>query len=90
MPRSLFLRCLSLNCQVPGDVLEAARLSSRHLGPLEGLLKHLGLILGALEGHLERLGAILARFGAPFGGLSWAIWGSFWGHPGDHFGIILG
>jgi len=50
--------------EVPRPVLEASWRSSRHLGPLGGLLERLERILRALGGLLERLGRILSALRA--------------------------
>ena len=50
--------------KVPRPVLEASWRSSRHLGPLGGLLERLERILRGLGGLLERLGGILSALGA--------------------------
>ena len=50
--------------EVPRPVFEASWRSSRHLGPLGGLLERLERTLRALEGRLGRLGGILSALGA--------------------------
>ena len=64
LQKALFSQRIFMVFEVPGRILKASWLSSRHLGPLEGLLKHLGRILGTLGGLLERLGGILSALGA--------------------------
>ena len=59
--------------EVPRPVLEASWRSSRHLGPLEELLKRLERILSALGGLLKRLEGILSALGA----ISVASWRFF-------------
>ena len=50
--------------EVPRPVLEASWRSSKHLGPLGGLLERLERILSALGGLLKRLEGILSALGA--------------------------
>ena len=64
LQKAWFSQWIFMIFEVPGRILKASWRSWRHLGPLEGLLKHLECILRALGGLLERLEGILSALGA--------------------------